>query len=133
VRLQNFFCGTYGATLVAGSLHGPWPAVPMAAARSQYFVPLVRPDIVAFERVTMSASYQPVAVIGSRLFSIRYDFAPIGTRIAAIRVKIAAIRVKNAAIRVKIAVIRVQTAAIRVKTAVIQVKTAAIRIKTAVI
>jgi hypothetical protein len=51
----------YGATFVAGSLHGPWSAVPIAAKRSQYFVPLVSPEIVAFERVTTSASDQHVA------------------------------------------------------------------------
>ena len=34
------------AIFTAGSLHGPCPAVPIAAARNQYFVPLVKPVTV---------------------------------------------------------------------------------------
>ena len=61
---------SHGAIFVAGSLHGPCPAAPIAATRNQYFVPLVRPLSVALLFVDTPPIVQLVPVIGSGLFWI---------------------------------------------------------------
>ena len=55
---------------MAGSLQGLCPLGPMAATRNQYFVPLVRPLMVALDLVATVACDQLVAVGGSGLTSM---------------------------------------------------------------
>ena len=59
----------YGATFVAGSLHGPAPALPFAATRNQHRCPGVRPAIVALLRVGEAAVCHPASAAGSLVLS----------------------------------------------------------------
>ena len=49
----------YGAIFMAGSLHGPGPAEPIAATRNQYRVPLVMLLTVTLLRVQVQTCAQP--------------------------------------------------------------------------